>query len=203
MANHNVFDIASNLIKDREFDRAEQLLLQARNKAIEARDIVIQQRALLELIELYCIMEPPRPDRAEELSLAREKIDRSGQSMLQTAMVFYYSLHDASRTSAKLREAIKQGKAEEDDSTIYSSLSLLGLALLDLDQAEEAAKVLREIKGMVEEKKSFIVGDETAFLKRAQSRGLELEQVRTIASLLIPICHNPIFLNRLKELSSV
>lgn len=202
MENHNIFDLASNLIRDREFERAERLLLNARDKAIEDLDIEAQHRTLLELIELYCIMEPPKPDRAEKLSLVREQMDQSGQSMLQTAMVLYYSQHDASRTLAKLREAIEKSRAEQDDGTVYSSLSLLGLALLDLDQVEEAAKVLREIKHMVEERESFVVGDETAFLERAQNKGLELDHIRTIASALVPICRNPMFLDRLKALAN-
>jgi hypothetical protein len=46
----------------------------------------------------------------------------------------------------KVQEAITAASQERDDMTVYQSFGLLGLALLDLHQNEEAARILGEIE---------------------------------------------------------
>lgn len=146
-------------------------------------------------------MEPRRLDRAERLSIEREALTANARSKLQTGMLLYYSAHDYSRSISKLREAIEQAKVENDDSTTYSSLSVLGQALLQLNYESEAAKVLTEIEQMIIAKKSFVVGDETAFLESAFAERIEVPTVRRIASILAPKCRDKDFKNRLSALA--
>ena len=66
---------------------------------------------------------------------------------------------DAARTATKAREAIAASSREDDDMTVYQSLGLLGLALLDLHQDAESIRVLDEIHKMVAERRRIVVGD--------------------------------------------
>ena len=122
--------------------------------------------------------------------------------MLQTGMFQYYTAKDYQGAVAKLREAITKGKEEGDNRTVYSCLSLLGRALLELGRTNEAASVLGEIEQMLLDKKPFVVGDETAFLESARNRGLEVESVKRIAAALTPLCRDPEFTRRLKTLAA-
>jgi hypothetical protein len=101
-----------------------------------------------------------------------------------------------------LQEAIGQGKVENDDSTVYSSLSVLGQALLQLDRKSEAVDVLKEIEQMVLAKKPVVIGDETLFFEGARAQGLEVPTIKRLASVLAPLCRDPEFESRLKALAN-
>jgi len=194
-------ELVSKLIRERNFRRAEELLLGARTAAAAEGDAQTTQLVLSELVELYCISEPRRLAEAEVLSGERERLTASAYSKLQTAMILHHGARDYARAVPKLEEAIARGKAEHDDGTIYTSLSLLGQACLELGHTEKALAVLAEFEKMVASKKSFVVGDETCFLEALRARRLESERVTRLASTLAPVCRDSAFKERLKALT--
>jgi hypothetical protein len=101
----------------------------------------------------------------------------------------------------KAREAVEKATDERDTNTRYSALSLLGLALLDLDHTEEAGATLIEIYDMVRERQRIVVGDETLFLERAHKRGLDRSIIKSIATTLAPVCRDNAFAERLQTLA--
>ncbi len=117
-------------------------------------------------------------------------------------MMLYYVAQDYRRAAAKLREAMDKGREEDDSSTVYSSLSLLGLACLDLGDITDAVGALKELESIVLEGKPFIAGDETLFLERMRSKGLEAASVIRIASAVAPSCRDGEFASRLRALST-
>jgi hypothetical protein len=191
----------SSLMNERRFLDAEQLLLRAQTRADEEGLTSEQELVIAELISLYCIGEPKRLSIAEELSLKRESIKQDAASRLQTAMLFYYSMHDYERTAAKTRDAIALGRLSEDSATTYTSLSMLGLSLLKLNRIEAALQSLGEIEAIASSLKGFVVGDETSFLEALSEQGLAKDRVRKLASLLAGRCRNPVFIEKLRALS--
>jgi hypothetical protein len=191
----------SSLMNERRFLDAEQLLLHAQTRAEEKGITSEQELVISELISLYCVGEPKRLSKAEELCAKREDIKKDAASRLQTAMLFYYSMHDYERTVAKTRDAIVLGRSSEDSATTYTSLSLLGLSLLELNRVEEASLALDEIETIASGMKGFVVGDETSFLEALSGRGLARERVSKLASVLAARCRNPVFRERLLTLS--
>ena len=65
-------------------------------------------------------------------------------------MMYYWSMHEPAKTAQKVQEAAETARAEADTTTLYQSLALLGLALLDLGRTDEATHVLSEMQSMVE-----------------------------------------------------
>ena len=126
------------LLTSGQFDSAEAELHQARLQASERADRYTLEQVLSSLVELYCTMQPSDLTKAESYSLERERISGTGQAKLETAMLLYWSMHNPSRTVTKVQEAITAASQERDDMTVYQSFGLLGLALLDLHQNEEA-----------------------------------------------------------------
>lgn len=189
------------LIQRRQFSEAETLLLEARRQAVEQADLDALEFVLSELTELCCVMEPPDIIRAAEFSLEREAVRNTGHNKWQSAMMFYWSAHNYPQAVAKAQEAVQKAMDERDTSTAYSALSLLGLALLELDRTDEAIAILSKIEDMVQERKSLVVGDETLFLERANARGLERPTIRRIARVLAPVCRDAAFASRLQALS--
>lgn len=189
------------LIQSRQFAKTEAVLLEAHKRAVEEADLDTVDFVLSELTHLCCVMEPPDITRAVEFCLEREAVRNTGYTKWQTAMVFYWSAHNHSQTAAKAQEAVQKAIDEGDTETAYSALSLLGLALLDLDRTDEAIAILAKIEDMVRERKSLVVGDETLFLERANARGLERPTIRRIAKVLAPVCRDASFASRLQALS--
>jgi|SRR5580658_2153893 hypothetical protein len=194
--------LVPDLILEGKFKEAETKLLDAHREASKRSDMkALGEHILPLLVQLYCSLNPPNFVKAEAFSRERENADPRAYHELQTAMMFYYVANDYPRAVAKLEEAINHGKAENDDSTVYSALSVLGQALLQLDRKREAVRVLQEIEKMVLAKKPSVIGDETLFLETAMGRGLELPTVKRIASILAPVCRDPEFGSRLKALA--
>jgi tetratricopeptide (TPR) repeat protein len=191
----------SSLMNEGRFLDAERLLLRAQTRAEEQGSTSEQELVIAELISLYCVGEPKRLSKAEELSAKREAIKEDAASRLQTAMLFYYSMHDYERTVAKTRDAIALGRSSEDSATTYTSLSMLGLSLLKLNRVEDALQALGEIEAIASGSKGFVVGDETSFLEALSEQGLAQDRVSKLASLLAPRCRNPIFREKLLALS--
>lgn len=191
----------SALIQRKQFAEAEALLVEARREAVEDVDLDTVDYVLSELTELCCVMEPPDITRAAEFCLEREAVRNTSYNKWRTAMMFYWSAHDYSQTVAKAREAVQKAMDEGDTKTAYSALSLLGLALLELDRTDEATATLGKIEDMVRQRKSLVVGDETLFLERANARGLERTTIRRIAKVLAPVCRDATFAGRLQALS--
>jgi hypothetical protein len=191
----------SKLIAQRKFQAAEELLLEEQEKAEASADSLQSDSVLSELIELYCVMEPPSWAKAEALSLKRERIALSPYSKLQTAMILHQGATDYARAVSKLSEAIALGKAEGDDKTVYTALGLLGQASLELGDLGRAVSVLGELEQMVARRGSFVVGDETLFLERLSERGLEVARVKRLASTLATVCRDPEFKERLNSLA--
>ena len=201
MDSREILRTSSELVAQRRFREAEEFLVDPYQKAIDSGDIESKKFALSELIELYCITEPPNFARAEILSAERESLGPDAMSRLQTAMLFYYSIHDYGRAESKLREAIELGRTQNDQRTVYTSLALLGKTLLDEGRTSEAIRIFSEIERMVFSKQQFVVGDETQFLETLRARGLESERVTRLASSLAPICRDPAFKQRLEVLA--
>jgi hypothetical protein len=109
------------------------------------------------------------------------------------------------RTVTKAREGITAATAEQDDKTVYQGLGLLGLALLDLRQDDEAVRVLGEIERMVAARLRIVVGDETLFLERlfVQTKAEKTKNaIQEIARILWPVCREAAFADRLKTLAN-
>jgi len=88
--------------------------------------------------------------------------------------------------------------------TVYQSFGLLGLALLDLHQGEEAVRVLGEVEKMVAERRRIVVGDETLFLERLFAQAKETTTritIQDVAKILWPVCRDPEFATRLRTLA--
>lgn len=194
-------EAASALIQRKKFAEAEALLLGARREAVEKVDLDTVDFVLSELTALCCQMEPTDITRAAEFCLEREAARNTGYNKWQTAMMLYWSAHNYSQTVTKAREAVQKATEEGDTKTTYSALSLLGLALLELDRTDEASAILGKIEDMVRQRKSLVVGDETLFLERANARGLERPTIRRIANTLAPVCRDATFASRLQALS--
>ena len=116
-------------------------------------------------------------------------------------MVLHHGLHDYSRAVPKLEEAISHARVERDDRTVYTSLSLLGQAHLELGHISEALAVLSELEEMAATKGTFVVGDETCFLENLKARRLETGRVARLASSLASVCRDPAFKERLGALT--
>jgi len=193
------------MLRAGQFDSAEAKLHQARLQASDQADRYTLEQVLSLLVELYCIMQPPDLAKAESYSLERERISGTGQAKLQTAMMLYWSMHNPSRTVTKVQEAITAARQERDDKTVYQSFGLVGLALLDLHQEEEAARILGEIEKMVAARLRIVVGDETLFLERlfrATQEAKTKTTIQNIARILFPVCREPEFTARLKALAN-
>jgi tetratricopeptide (TPR) repeat protein len=193
-------DSISELIAAENFEQAEQVILEAKKKADAQDDVETKRLVLSELIELYCIWAPTLWDKAEVLSEEREQLAQSAYSRLQTAMILQHGIRNRGRAIEKLKEAVAEGRGERDDKTVYTSLSLLGQAHLELGQSKEALAVLSQIEEMVGRKASIVVGDETCFLEELRLRSLETERVSRLASTLSSVCRDPDFKERLRAL---
>ena len=194
-------DTVDALIRRKQFAQADALLSEARKEAADKADLDTLDFVLSELAVLCRLMEPPDIVRAEEFCLEREAARNTGYNKWQTAMMLYWSAHDCSRTVTKAREAVQKAGEEGDTKTAYSALSLLGLALLELDRTDEASVTLREIEDMVRQRRPIVAGDETLFLERANTRGLERQTIKSIAIILAPVCRDAAFAKRLQALS--
>ena len=75
------------------------------------------------------------------------------------------------------------------------------MALLGLDRTEEAGATLIEIYDMVRQRQRIVVGDETLFLERAYTRGLDRSILKSIATTLAPVCRDKAFAERLQILA--
>lgn len=192
------------LIQGQEFSLAETELLQAKSQAFNANDRDQLDHVLSWLVTLYLRKQPPDLVKAELCCLERERVLGTADAKLQYAMTLYWSLDDPARTVAKAKEAIATGLEEGDDKTVYQSLGLLGVALLDLHDRDEAIRVLYEIEKMIAARLRIVVGDETLFLERLHAETKD-EQVKStiqgIAKTLAPVCRDPEFTTRLKRLA--
>src|SRR5664279_4180554 len=133
------------LVAARQFHQAETALQHLRQQESEPSNLDL---VLPELTQLYCLMEPPDFAKAEACCLERERVSQTAYSKYATAMMYYWSMHDAARTLDKLSQAIEQASKDRDDSTLYSAFALKGLALLDDGRLNEATAVLDEMAAM-------------------------------------------------------
>jgi hypothetical protein len=83
----------SNCLKEGHFAEAEQALRSARAQASEEGDKYALEHILSSFVELYCLMQPPRPKEAESYCLELEQLTRTAYSKLRTAMMFYWCMH--------------------------------------------------------------------------------------------------------------
>jgi len=190
-----------NLMAEGDFQKAEEVLSQARSTAESQSDRTLLNYVLTELIGLYQISEPPLWTKAEALSNERENLVPSAQNMLQTAMILYYGLADYARVVPKVEKAIEQGRQEGDDKAVYTSLSLLGQTYLELGQMQKAVAILAGLEEMVANRRPVVIGDETSFLERLRTQGLEVDRIAKLASVLSPICRDASFKERLEVLT--
>jgi tetratricopeptide (TPR) repeat protein len=192
---------AMALVAAGQFQQAEAELEHLRLEESEPSNLDL---ILLGLTQVYCLRDPPDYAKAEACCLHRERVSQSAFSKYATAMLYYWSMHDAARTLDKLSQAIEQAFKDRDDSTLYSALALKGLALLDDGRLNEAAAVLDKIAAMVRRHSPVPVGDETLFLERL-SKSSESPEARTtireLARALSPVCRDLSFAARLEALA--
>src|SRR5919197_6003983 len=150
------------------FAEAEELLLKARGDAADASNPERLKLVLDLLVDVYSLREPRDIPRADAACLAREELAQTAYSKLQTAMVRYWAGHDYQGAIVKAREAISEGKKEQDDSTVYTALSLLGLGLMQVGDHSGVTDIIDQIEQMIDDNRHIIVGDETSFLESAQ-----------------------------------
>jgi len=194
-------ETVTGLIRRKQFGQAEAMLSAARQETTESGDFDALDFVLSEFAALCGQMEPPDIARVEAFCLEREAVRNTGYNKWQTAMTFYWVVRDSRRTVIKSREAVQKATEEKDSKTLYSALSLLGLALLELDRIEEAGATLNEIGNMARRKMRIVVGDETLFLERANERGLDRPTIKDIANILAPVCRDQSFAERLRALA--
>ena len=186
------------------FDAAEAELHEAKLQASDAADHQALDHVLSLLITLSSVKQPPDLSKVEAYCLERERIIGTGYAKVQYAMTLYWAMHAPERTVAKATEAIAASRHEGDDKTVYQSFGLLGLALLDLHQDEEATRVLDEIHKMVAERRRIVVGDETLFLERLRAQTKDMKSITTIQTLaktLSQVCRDAAFKSRLQKLA--
>jgi hypothetical protein len=194
------------LIDGQKFDAAEAELHQAKLEASNAADHQALDHVLSLLVTLSSVKQPPDLSKVEAYCLERERVIATGYAKAQYAMTLYWAMDDPARTVPKAREAIAASRHEGDDKTVYQSFGLLGLALLDLHQDDEAIRVLDEIHKMVAERRRIVVGDETLFLERlrAQTKDMKtITSVQGLAKTLSPVCRDAAFKARLQKLTEV
>jgi len=177
---------------------------EAKLQASNAADHQALDHVLSLLVTLCRVKSPPDLSKAEAYCLERERVIGTGYAKAQYAMTLYWAMDAPGRAVAKAREAIAAGKHEGDDETVYQSFGLLGLALLDLHQDDEATQVLDEIHKMVAERRRIVVGDETLFLERlrAQTKDMStITMIQGLAKTLSPFCRDTAFKVRLEKLT--
>jgi hypothetical protein len=192
------------LIDGANFDAAEAELLRAKEEASNAADSDVLDHVFSLLVTVQRSKQPPDLAKAESYCLERERVIGTGYAKGQYAMTLYWAMDDPARTVAKAREAITASKREGDDKSAYQALGLLGLALLDTHQDEEAHAVLDAIQVMVSRRPRIVVGDETLFLERLRSRAKDtktLAIIRDLARRLWPVCRDQEFKARLQRLT--
>ena len=191
-------EIAKQLVVGGDLRGVESRLSKMYRDAAQIDDREALELILPELAHLYVLMNDLA--KAEEFSLRREQLRDDGYHRLQTAMFLYYAADDYVRAAAKLRLAIEKSEAEGDDSSLYTSLSLLGQSMLQLGENDEAGAILTRIEQMVAAKRRVVVGDETGFLEGLNKRGLELPRVKRLAVVLETRCRDAAFQVRLRRL---
>ncbi len=189
------------LMAEGDFAGVERLLSETRRKAEAGNDAQVLEYVLSELVSLCLISEPLRCAEAEALSIEREKLNPSAHNKLQTAIILHQA-GDYARAIPKLEEAIARSKIEDDERTVYTSLSLLGQRCLELGQTGRALTMLGELEQMVANKGHFVVGDETCFLEALQARRIATGRVAKLASTLASACRDAEFTERLHKLAS-
>ncbi|MBZ5613681.1 MAG: hypothetical protein LAO23_06705 [Acidobacteriia bacterium] len=192
------------LIDSEKFDVAESELQKAKSRLSAAADRDALDHVLSLLVTLNLSKEPSNLAKAESYCAEREQSIGTGYAKLQYAMTIYWSLDDPSRAVAKAREAVAKGREEGDDRTVYQSLGLLGLALLDLHENDQARNVLEDIGKMVAARVRIVVGDETLFLERfhalTEDQRIKVT-IQQIAQQLAAVCRDAEFRARLKTLA--
>jgi|SRR5215472_14221633 len=170
-------ELDEELIDAGNFDAAETNLLSAKEDASNTANREALDHVLSLLVTVQRSKQPPDLAKAESYCSERERIIGTGYAKGQYAMTLYWGMDDPVRTIAKARETIAVSKQEGDDETAYQALSLLGLALLDIHQDDEALGVLDEIRIMVSRRPRIVVGDETLFLERLRARAKDVKSI--------------------------
>lgn len=194
-------NLVDKLIVTNQHQLAVEMLMAEYQSAKSSDDARELDSVLSFLVFAHVSRNPPDIEKARRLCIERERNINSAYNLFQTGMFLYHSANDYGEAIKKLREAIATGRREQDTRTVYSSLATLGLALIKIGQEQEAADALREIEQSIADKRSFVVGDETAFLESAFDHGLETDRIKRIASELSPICRDPQFAQRLSTLA--
>ena len=186
------------------FDAAEAELLRTKDEASNGADSDALDHVFSLLVTVQRSKQPPDLAKAESYCLERERVIGTGYAKGQYAMALYWAMDDPARTVAKAREAIIASKREGDDKSAYQALGLLGLALLDTHQDEQALAVLDAIQVMVSRRPRIVVGDETSFLERLRTRVKEMKTIaiiRDLARTLWLVCRDQEFKARLQKLT--
>jgi hypothetical protein len=103
----SAFREATALVAARQFQQAEAVLQRLRQRESVPSHVDL---IMLELTNLYCLMEPPDFAKAEAPSLERERVSRTACSKYATAMMYHSSMVNVPRTLAKVSEAIDQAQ---------------------------------------------------------------------------------------------
>jgi len=141
MNNDELSPTVRSLIVSGRSREAEERLLKERSEAAHSPHKGRLRLVLDLLVQVYTIQEPRDPIRADQICIEREQLDSSAFSKVQTGMVRYWAVRDYRGAIEKTEAAIAQGRMEHDDTTVYSALSLLGLARTRIIEKDSGATV--------------------------------------------------------------
>ncbi|HET9695498.1 MAG TPA: hypothetical protein VFP40_01445, partial [Terriglobales bacterium] len=131
-----------------------------------------------------------------------EQLHGTGWARLHTVHMFHVCARDPERTITEANRVIALAEQASDDSTLYTALASLGLALLDTGRITDAVGILDRIEKMITERRRIVIGDETSFLERMYAAGESRETIRWLAGILAPYCHEQPFTDRLNKLAA-
>ena len=190
----------NELVRHGQATEAEERMLRAYSELKAANNTPDLEAVVARLAHFYSMPETEDLQKAESYFLEREGLAPGAYAKYQTATFYFYILGSSAKTVKKIDE-IKTLKTVDDRASLYSSLALLGQALLKLDQAADAGKVLQEILSLIRMNPSGLpYGDEINLLQAAISNPTLAPRCREILDLIIPKLRSQEYIEKAKDL---
>jgi tetratricopeptide (TPR) repeat protein len=186
------------LIQAGKYREAEQLLTQ-KYEELKRRDPNNDLRYIVnKLAQLYCLPFAENLDKAKGYYAELERTFPGRETDADLAMFYFYTLRDFDKTIQKVRQ---MGSLEEQRKTdipsYYTSLTLLGQALLNLGRSHEAEKVLLDLTKLVDLfPRQVPCGDEMNFLEEMTKRQVAPVLCKHLLGFVIPRLRDPEYQSR-------